>query len=91
MGAAYLSREAQSLLKGLLCRDAAKRLGSGPTGAAEVQAHAFFRPIHWPRLMQNQVLEVPHMSVINMLSGADMLHVCKPLICHLRQCIMQCG
>lgn len=43
----YFSGPATSLLKGLLQRDAARRLGA--RGSAEVLQHAFFRPIDWVR------------------------------------------
>jgi hypothetical protein len=39
---AYVSADARSLVLALLCFDPARRLGSGPTGAAEIRAHAFF-------------------------------------------------
>jgi hypothetical protein len=47
---AYLSCEAASLLRALLQRDPTRRLGFGPTGSADVRAHAFFRTIDWKRL-----------------------------------------
>lgn len=53
--AAYLSSEAQSLVKALLTREPSKRLGHGPTGSADVQKHPFFRSIKWDALMRRQV------------------------------------
>ena len=53
--AAYLSGEAQSLVKALLQREAPKRLGWGEDGSAKVMAHPFFRPINWKHLLQQQV------------------------------------
>jgi hypothetical protein len=38
----HVSTDARSLVLALLCFDPARRLGSGPTGAAEVRAHPFF-------------------------------------------------
>ena len=43
MLAAYLSNEAQSLLKGLLQKEAPKRLGYGANGSEDVMQHSFFR------------------------------------------------
>jgi serum/glucocorticoid-regulated kinase 2 len=39
---AHVSADARSLVLALLCFDPARRLGSGPTGAAEIRAHPFF-------------------------------------------------
>lgn len=52
--AAFLSTAAQSLLKVLLEREPAKRLGSGPQGSEAVMAHPFFRPISWARLLRRE-------------------------------------
>eukprot|EP00898_Chlorokybus_atmophyticus_P002927 jgi/Chlat1/3635/Chrsp238S03626 len=46
----YLSPAAHNILKSLLNKDPAKRLGSGPTGAAEIMSHPFFKPINWKLL-----------------------------------------
>lgn len=46
----FLSSDALSLLKGLLTRDSAKRLGAGPNGSAAVKAHPFFKGISWAKL-----------------------------------------
>ena len=46
----YLSREAASLLKGLLQREPPKRLGYGPGGSDAVKAHAFFADVDWAAL-----------------------------------------
>ena len=50
-----MSAQAQNLLKGLLTRDSAKRLGSGPDGSAAVKKHAFFRDISWDKLQKREV------------------------------------
>lgn len=55
MLAAYLSSEALSLLKGLLQKDATKRLGYGPSGSAEIKSHPFFRGIDWKKLEERKV------------------------------------
>ncbi|GKV04317.1 hypothetical protein SLEP1_g16486 [Rubroshorea leprosula] len=47
---AFLSSEAHSLLKGLLQKDASKRLGSGATGSEEIKRHKWFKPINWKKL-----------------------------------------
>ncbi|XP_040857430.1 ribosomal protein S6 kinase beta-1 isoform X3 [Ochotona curzoniae] len=51
----YLTQEARDLLKKLLKRNAASRLGAGPGDAAEVQAHPFFRHINWEELLARKV------------------------------------
>ncbi|EGR33343.1 protein kinase domain protein [Ichthyophthirius multifiliis] len=43
----YLSQEARSLLKSLLQRNPAKRLGSGKGDAQEIKAHPFFNDLSW--------------------------------------------
>ncbi len=48
--AAFLSRNAQNLLKGLLVRDVEKRLGHGPEGSKAVMGHPFFSCINWDKL-----------------------------------------
>ncbi|KAG2438878.1 hypothetical protein HYH02_010676 [Chlamydomonas schloesseri] len=51
----FLSTDSQSLLKGLLTRDPAKRLGAGPDGSAAVKRHAFFKSINWVKLEARQI------------------------------------
>jgi p70 ribosomal S6 kinase len=46
----FLSTNALNLLKGLLTRDPAKRLGSDAQGSAAIKAHPFFRGISWSKL-----------------------------------------
>ncbi|WCJ36008.1 protein-serine kinase 1 [Euphorbia peplus] len=45
-----LTSEAHSLLRGLLEKDPARRLGSGPSGGDEVKRHKWFRLINWKKL-----------------------------------------
>ncbi|OMP10177.1 hypothetical protein COLO4_04757 [Corchorus olitorius] len=52
---AFLSSEAHSLLKGLLNKDASKRLGSGPTGGEEIKRHKWFKPVNWKKLEARQI------------------------------------
>jgi p70 ribosomal S6 kinase len=51
----YLSREAAGLLRGLLQRDAPKRLGYGAAGSDDVKAHPFFAGVDWAALMASAV------------------------------------
>jgi serine/threonine protein kinase len=51
----FVPSEAQSLLKGLLERDEAKRLGSGSGDYKEIQNHSFFAPIDWDKLYARKV------------------------------------
>jgi len=43
----YFTPQASSLLKQLLERDPAKRIGSGATDADEIKQHEFFADIDW--------------------------------------------
>lgn len=49
------SSNALSLLKGLLTRDPAQRLGGGPDGAAAIKRHPFFRGLSWSALEARQL------------------------------------
>ncbi|KAL9337102.1 hypothetical protein Peur_071590 [Populus x canadensis] len=51
----FLSSEAHSLLKGLLNKDAAKRLGSGSLGSEEIKRHKWFKPINWKKLDAREI------------------------------------
>lgn len=51
----YFSKDAKSLLRGLLVRDPSKRLGSGPRCAQEIMDHPFFDGIHWSLLYQKEI------------------------------------
>ncbi|KAI4336069.1 hypothetical protein L6164_014644 [Bauhinia variegata] len=51
----YLSSEAHSLLKGLLQKDPAKRLGSGAHGDEQIKRHKWFRSINWKKLEAREV------------------------------------
>lgn len=51
----FVPSDAQSLLKGLLERDEAKRLGSGSGDYKEIQNHSFFSPIDWDKLYARKV------------------------------------
>ncbi|XP_061658764.1 ribosomal protein S6 kinase beta-1 isoform X1 [Syngnathoides biaculeatus] len=51
----YLTQEARDLLKKLLKQSASMRLGAGPTDAAEIQAHPFFRHTNWEELLARRV------------------------------------
>jgi p70 ribosomal S6 kinase len=45
----------QNLVKGLLQKDASRRLGYGPSGSADVMRHAFFKTVDWKKLELRQV------------------------------------
>ncbi|KAL6657198.1 hypothetical protein ACP70R_004978 [Stipagrostis hirtigluma subsp. patula] len=51
----FLSSEAHSLLKGLLHKEANKRLGSGPNGGDEIKNHKWFKPINWRKLEAREI------------------------------------
>lgn len=46
----YLSPDCLALLKGLLNREPAKRLGAGTDGSRDVMSHVFFKKIDWKKL-----------------------------------------
>ncbi|XP_058075403.1 serine/threonine-protein kinase AtPK2/AtPK19-like isoform X1 [Magnolia sinica] len=52
---AFLSSEAHSLLKGLLQKEASRRLGSGPDGSEEIKRHKWFKPINWRKLEAREI------------------------------------
>lgn len=43
----YVSKQAQSLIRALMERNPANRLGSGPTEAEEIKSHEYFAGIDW--------------------------------------------
>ncbi|XP_075253089.1 protein kinase C-like isoform X2 [Convolutriloba macropyga] len=49
------ANEAVQLIKGFLMRSPGKRLGSGPSGPADIQSHVFFRRIDWEKLNHRQI------------------------------------
>ncbi|TDH67131.1 hypothetical protein CCR75_002312 [Bremia lactucae] len=62
------SEDAKELLTGLLRRDPAKRLGSGPSGVQEIMDHPFFASIDFDKLLKRE-MEPPFKPVVN--SEAD--------------------
>ncbi|XP_042213942.1 ribosomal protein S6 kinase alpha-3-like isoform X3 [Homarus americanus] len=52
---AYLSPEAQSLLRALFKRNPANRLGAGPEGVEELKRHPFFSSIDWSKLYSKEI------------------------------------
>ncbi|KAL0402999.1 UNVERIFIED_CONTAM: Serine/threonine-protein kinase AtPK2/AtPK19 [Sesamum radiatum] len=52
---AFLSSDAHSLLKGLLQKDASKRLGSGQTDSSEIKGHKWFKSINWKKLEAREI------------------------------------
>ncbi|KAJ6921223.1 hypothetical protein NC652_015204 [Populus alba x Populus x berolinensis] len=51
----FLTSEAHTLLKGLLNKDASKRLGSGPLGSEEIKRHKWFKAINWKKLDAREI------------------------------------
>ncbi|KAI8610079.1 kinase-like domain-containing protein [Chytriomyces sp. MP71] len=51
----YLTSYAKDLLTKLLRKDPAQRIGSGPKGAAEIQAHGYFRKLNWLHLAAREI------------------------------------
>ncbi|EOY20195.1 Serine/threonine protein kinase 2 isoform 1 [Theobroma cacao] len=52
---AFLSSEAHSILKGLLQKEASKRLGSGQGGSEEIKRHKWFNSINWKKLEAREI------------------------------------
>ena len=51
----YLSSDAANLLRGLLTKEASKRLGFGPAGSGDVMKHGFFKGVNWKKLEAREV------------------------------------
>lgn len=68
LSAACFTPHAASLLRGLLEKDPAKRLGSGPGGASEVMAHPFFAGVDWVAI-KNKQLRPPFKPMMNVLES----------------------
>jgi serine/threonine protein kinase len=51
----YLSREAASIIRQLLNRDAKKRLGSGKNGIRDIKEHPFFKGVPWKKMLNKEV------------------------------------
>lgn len=54
----YISLEARNLLKALLQRNPAKRLGSGKGDSEEIKAHQYFYDVDWD-IVYNRELPLP--------------------------------
>uniref|UniRef100_U5EGG3 Ribosomal protein S6 kinase n=1 Tax=Corethrella appendiculata TaxID=1370023 RepID=U5EGG3_9DIPT len=55
---AYLTPDARDLIRRLMKRQVAVRLGSGPSDSLAVQAHPFFKNVNWEDVLQRR-LEPP--------------------------------
>ncbi|CAD8045249.1 unnamed protein product [Paramecium primaurelia] len=51
----YISHDGINLLKALLQRNPAKRLGSGKGDAEEIKAHPYFNDIEWGKVKEKQI------------------------------------
>ncbi|GFP86633.1 serine/threonine-protein kinase atpk2/atpk19 [Phtheirospermum japonicum] len=51
----FLSSDAHSLIKGLLQKEANRRLGCGPGGSDELKGHKWFKSINWKKLEAREV------------------------------------
>jgi len=60
----YFSAESASLLKGLLTRNPAKRLGCSQTDAEDIMSHPFFKDINWEDL-RNKRIPAPFKPYVN--------------------------
>ncbi|CAA0807934.1 Serine/threonine-protein kinase AtPK2/AtPK19 [Striga hermonthica] len=51
----FLSSDAHFLIKGLLQKEANKRLGSGPRGSEELKGHKWFKSVNWKKLEAREI------------------------------------
>ncbi|PWA29842.1 hypothetical protein CCH79_00019519, partial [Gambusia affinis] len=51
----YITADAKDMIKKLLKKNPAQRLGSGKDDAADIQKHSFFRHISWEELLNKRV------------------------------------
>lgn len=56
-----MSEEGRGLIKGLLKRNVAHRLGAGPADSQDIKEHAFFAEIDWELCRNRQVSKIIHM------------------------------
>eukprot|EP00897_Mesotaenium_endlicherianum_P003032 jgi/Mesen1/2757/ME000017S02128 len=77
----FLTAEAHNLLKGLLQKDPAKRLGSGANGSNDVQKHKWFRAINW-RKVEGRELQAKFRPTVNgkiCTANFDDMWTCMPV------------
>lgn len=55
---AYLTPDARDLIRRLMKRQVSQRLGSGPSDAAAVRGHPFFKHVNWEDILARR-LEPP--------------------------------
>ncbi|KAI9337868.1 kinase-like domain-containing protein [Zopfochytrium polystomum] len=67
----YLTSFAKDLLTRLLRKDPEKRIGSGPTRGAEIQAHSFFRKINWNNLAKRRTTPPIKPSIVDPLDTSN--------------------
>ncbi|GMI51971.1 hypothetical protein TeGR_g4395, partial [Tetraparma gracilis] len=68
-----LSEPAQSLLRGLLTKDASKRFGCSPLGAKELQVHKFFIGLNWNSVLAKKIAApyIPQTSDVEDVSNFE--------------------
>ncbi|PAA62441.1 hypothetical protein BOX15_Mlig000742g1 [Macrostomum lignano] len=66
----FLSADTKSLLRDLLIRSPAERLGGGPDDVEEVKRHSFFRKLDWDRVLR-QAYDPPFTPSAVLESEAD--------------------
>ncbi|XP_072959679.1 serine/threonine-protein kinase AtPK2/AtPK19-like [Typha angustifolia] len=79
---AFLSSEAHSLLKGLLHKEASKRLGSGVGGSNEIKNHKWFKSINWRKLEAREIQPSfrPNVAGKNCIANFDERWTSMPLL-----------
>ncbi|XP_072997944.1 serine/threonine-protein kinase AtPK2/AtPK19-like [Typha latifolia] len=78
---AFLSSEAHSLLKGLLHKEASKRLGSCSSSSNEIKNHKWFKSINWRKLECRQIQPSfrPNVAGKNCIANFDECWTSMPL------------
>jgi classical protein kinase C len=75
-----LSKEANSLLKGLLTKKPEKRLGHGPNGIKDIQNHKFFKNVDWNKMLNKEVtppIKPKEAITPNLKCVSDLISECK--------------
>ena len=67
----YLTKDARALLAALLERKPELRLGSGPSDADEIRAHAFFAKVDWDALLEGAVAPPWQPNVVGSLDTSQ--------------------
>ncbi|CAI8055546.1 Calcium-independent protein kinase C, partial [Geodia barretti] len=86
----WLSREANSILRGFLTKNPTRRLGCQPgIGERQIKGHAFFRSIHWEKLEKREVPAPFRPQVVRL--QLHTYHSSTNLLCMRNSCLYMYG